>query len=101
MGYSPWDYKKVRHDLVTKQQQQKYLILIMMLRVHAKSLQSCLTLCNPMDYSSSGSFAHGILQARALEWVTIPSPSPGIKPMSPALQVDSLPPSHQENPMML
>ena len=38
---------------------------------------------------------HGILQARILEWVSFPSPGdlpdPGIKPRSPALQVDSLP----------
>ena len=34
--------------------------------------QSCLTLCNPMDCSSPGSFVHGILQARTLEWVAIP-----------------------------
>ena len=34
--------------------------------------QSCLTLCDPKDYSSSGSSVHGILQARMLEWVVIP-----------------------------
>ena len=34
--------------------------------------QSCPTLCNPMDWSSPGSSVHGILQARILEWVTIP-----------------------------
>ena len=33
--------------------------------------QLCLTLCDPMDCSSSGSFAHGISQARILEWVAI------------------------------
>ena len=33
--------------------------------------QSCLTLCNPMDYSPPGSSVHGILQARLLEWVAI------------------------------
>ena len=33
--------------------------------------QSCLTLCNPMDCSQLGSFVHGILQARILEWVAI------------------------------
>ena len=33
------------------------------------ALQSCLTLCNPMDYSPPGSSVHGILQARILEWV--------------------------------
>ena len=37
----------------------------------AKSLQSCLTLCNPMDCSPPGSSVHGILQARILEWVAI------------------------------
>ena len=33
--------------------------------------QSCLTLCNPMDYSPPGSSVHGILQAKILEWVAI------------------------------
>ena len=35
-------------------------------------VQLCLTLCDPMEYSWSGSFVHGILQARILEWVVIP-----------------------------
>ena len=37
----------------------------------AKSLQSCLTLCNPKDGSPLGSSVPGILQARILEWVAI------------------------------
>ena len=37
----------------------------------AKSLQSCLTLCDPIDSSSPGSPVPGILQARTLEWVAI------------------------------
>ena len=37
----------------------------------AKSLQSCLTLCDPIDGSPPGSPATGILQARTLEWVAI------------------------------
>ena len=37
----------------------------------AKSLQSCPTLCNPMDCSPPGSSAHGIFQARVLEWGAI------------------------------
>ena len=37
----------------------------------AKSLQSCLTLRNPMDHSPPGSSVHGILQARILEWVVV------------------------------
>ncbi|XDA73204.1 hypothetical protein R6Z07F_003483 [Ovis aries] len=40
----------------------------------AKSLQSCPTLCNPRDGSPPGSRIPGILQARTLEWVSIPSP---------------------------
>ena len=39
----------------------------------AKSLQSCLTLCDSTDCSSPGSFIHGILQARILDWVAVPS----------------------------
>ena len=37
----------------------------------AKSLQSCPTLCNPIDSSPLGSSVPGILQARTLEWVAI------------------------------
>ena len=37
----------------------------------AKSLQSCLTLCDPIDGSPPGSPVPGILQARILEWVVI------------------------------
>ena len=56
-----------------------------------KVSQSCLTLCDLMDYT-----VHGILQARMLEWVGL-SPSPGdhpypsIESRSPTLQADSLP----------
>ena len=39
----------------------------------AKSLQSYLTLCSPMDCSLPGSHVHGILQARILEWVAMSS----------------------------
>ena len=55
----------------------------------AKSLQSCLTLCDPTDSSPPGSTAPGILQARILEWVAIffssawsglPFPFPGDLP---------------------
>ena len=37
----------------------------------AKLLQSCPTLCDPVDSSPPGSCVHGILQARVLEWVAI------------------------------
>ena len=55
-------------------------------RMHA---QLCPILCDPMDYSSPGSFVLGISQARILQWVALSSPSdrpyPRIKPSSPAL----------------
>ena len=41
--------------------------------MHAKSLQSCLTLCDPMDCNPPGSSVHGILQARTLQWVAMSS----------------------------
>ena len=48
--------------------------------------QSCLTLCDPMDCGLPVSSAHGILQARILEWVIMPSsgnfPDPGNEPAS-------------------
>ena len=56
--------------------------------------QACLTLCNPLDCSPSGSSVHGIFQAKILEWVAIPSlgdlPNPGIELASLALQAYSL-----------
>ena len=45
--------------------------IYMTLFIAAKSLQSCLTLCNPIDDSPRGSRVPGILQARTLEWVAI------------------------------
>ena len=76
---------------------------------------SCLTLCDHMDCSLPGSSAHGIFQARTLGtvvcqaplsiglsrqefWCRLPCPpprdlpNPGVKPGSPALEADSLPP---------
>ena len=66
--------------------------------------QSCLTLCDPVDYSPPGSSVHGILQAplsmefsRQEYWNGLLSPSPAdlsdldIEPGSPAFQADSLP----------
>ena len=60
--------------------------------VHAELLQSCPTVCDPMDCSPPVSSVHGILQARILEWLPCPPPgyllNPRIEPMylkSPAL----------------
>ena len=48
--------------------------------VRAQSLQSCPTLCDPTDYSPPGSSVHGILQARTLEWVAMPSSRASSRP---------------------
>ena len=45
--------------------------LLLFIAAAAKSLQSCLTLCDPIDSSPPGSPVPGILQARTLEWVAI------------------------------
>ena len=47
------------------------------LEAAAKSLQSCLTLCDPIDGSPPGSAVLGILQAKTLEWVAISFPNAG------------------------
>ena len=49
------------------------MYMCLLLHACAKSLQSCPTLCNPIDCSLPGSSVHGILQARILEWVAMPS----------------------------
>ena len=51
-----------------------YLYTYMYAAAAAKSLQSCLILCDPMDCTPPGSSVHGILQARILEWVAISNP---------------------------
>ena len=71
-GESPWTEKpgrlqfigsqRVRHDWATKHTHAA---------AAAKSLQSCPTLCDPIDGGPPGSPVPGILQARTLEWVAI------------------------------
>ena len=48
--------------------------------VHAKLIQSCLILWDPMDCSLPGSSVHGILQARIMEWVAMPSSRRSFQP---------------------
>ena len=60
-------------------------ILQLSARVHANSLQSCPSLCNPVDRSPPGSSVHRILQARILEWAALLQgifPTQGWKPTS-------------------
>ena len=60
--------KRVGHNWGTEQQQPH---IISAAAAAAKSLQSCLTLCDPIVSSPPGSPIPGILQARTLEWVAI------------------------------
>ena len=48
-----------------------HLYLFITMNLAAKSLQSCPTLCDPIDGSPPGSAVPGILQARTLAWVAI------------------------------
>ena len=50
------------------------------LTCHLLVAQQCPTLSNPMGYSPPGSYVHGILQARILEWVAIPFSSETYQP---------------------
>ena len=54
-----------------KKKQVKLILVIYPAAAAAKSLQSCLTLCDPIDGSPSGSRVPGILQTRTLECVAI------------------------------
>ena len=73
--------------------------------------QLCPTLWDTMDCGPPGSSVHGIFQARMLEWVAISFsgwervvvwslPDPGIEPISPASQADSLSLSLQASPRL-
>ena len=74
------------------------------IQVCAKSLQLCPTLCDAVDCSPPVSSTHGILQARILEWVAMPSSRGSPRPRdqthascsSCTGQAGSLPPSHLE-----
>ena len=59
------------HRLVNGMVWYMYVLWIKENPAAAKSLQSCPTLCNPIDGSPPGSTVPGILQARTLEWVAI------------------------------
>ena len=73
-----------------------FIFFFMLKCVKVLVAQSCLTLCDPMDCSLSGSFVLGF--PREEYWNGLPCPSPGhlrdpeIELRSPTLQADSLPP---------
>ena len=70
------------------------------------SAQPCLTLCEPMDCSLPGSSVHGLLQARILEWVAMPSSRGSSQPkdqtqVSLVAGQDSLPSDPPGSPRIL
>ena len=67
--FKPGRWKANTRPLFWKNSQLTDLLEVML--CYAKSLQSCPTLCDPIDGSPPGSAVPGILQARALEWVAI------------------------------
>ena len=86
----PWCVKKITIDVMLVCNFQYLGDIFYFIReiyyhcLPGKLLQPCPTLCNPMDCRLPGSSVHGILQARILEGVAIPSlgdlPDPGIEP---------------------
>ena len=67
----------------------KHLILNH-LCVHTKSLHLCPTPCDPKGYSPPGSSVHGLLRARILEWVAMPSSRRSSWPRDPTWSLMSL-----------
>ena len=61
----------------------------------AKSLQSCPTLCDPMDCSPPGSPVHGIFQARVLEWGAIAFSEVMPSCLQNAIPITYLPATHE------
>ena len=64
--------KKQKYKSIKQDRKYRYkLTYLWSVAAAAKSLQSCLSLCDPIDGSLPGSPIPGILQARTLEWVAI------------------------------
>ena len=66
--YSPWGHKE--SDMI-EQLSTQTVFLHKKRKKESEVAQSCLTLCDPMDCSLPGFSAHGIFQARVLDWVAI------------------------------
>ena len=66
----PWTARRSNQSIL-KEITSEYSLdgLMLKLTAAAESLQSCPTLCDPIDGSPPGSLVPGILQARTMEWV--------------------------------
>ena len=72
-GFVLWQPLVLRRGDVDLSEQHRDNSAALCVCVCARSLQSCLSLCDTMDCSPPGSSVHGILQARILERVAVPS----------------------------
>ena len=70
---SSWHWQNIIIVCFSKNNNMSLLFYGLCVCMRAKSLQSCPTLWDPMDYSLPGSSVHVILQAELLEWVAMPS----------------------------
>ena len=90
-------------DSKSRVRPRQHMCMCLCMCVYVLVAWSCLTLCDPMDCSPTGSSVHGILQARILKWVASSfsrvSSQPRVKPGSPTLQADSLPSEPPGKPM--
>ena len=68
-----WKKKKKRNKKDTTFLKTNEIFIFVTRCVRVQSFQSCLTLCDPMDSNPTGSSVRGIIQARILEWVAMPS----------------------------
>ena len=113
VGYGPQGHR-VRHnwiDLAGRGQissgkKKKTVTIWHVNAAAAKSLQSCLTVCDPIDCSPPRSSVHGFLQARILEWVAIPFsrgvfPTQGSNPSFPHCRQILYYLSHRGSPFCL
>ena len=66
-----WNFKSKNFYLLLHSLTLIWLFKFLLAKSAAESLQSCPTLCDPVDCSLPGSSVHGIFQARVLEWVAI------------------------------
>ena len=78
-----WDwslfyFRSLKYRIILKRSERT--LLCTCLRVKVLIAQLCLTLCHPMDCSPPCSSVHGILQARILEWVAMPSSRASFQP---------------------
>ena len=71
-------FRSLKYRIILKRSERT--LLCTCLRVKVLIAQLCLTLCHPMDCSPPCSSVHGILQARILEWVAMPSSRASFQP---------------------